>query len=402
MIKFSNKSHRWVKIQKSGSLTIFFKYQKHTYQFAPVSRGRFDNPQDIAIANRVASEIEQSVKLGKFTGLEPWLSAKIESEIGIEQPPNYTLTEIWQQYKIAKADKVSKSSQVSVWLQVDRCLEYVVSKFPLIGKAYWDELKLPNFIRALESNYSTQVFKRTLEDLHAACNFALKRKLISSNPLAGYKDYLPESVKSNRSKECYSLAEVNLILDAFYRTQHDVFPIVKNAHHYTNFVEFLFLTGVRPQLAIALTWSDVKEDKIIFNKGFTNGVLTKGKTGRVTHYPLHSQLRKLMAIYSVHEKTNTLEDALVFPSPTGNYINLKNFTCRIWKPLITQLVQQGKLSKYLPTYHCRHSTATFLAKAGIPSSTIAALLDTSEVMLSKHYLDNQELTNVVIPDLLAR
>jgi integrase len=376
-----SKNHRWLKVKPNGSLLIRFKYQNQLHQLAPVTRGKYDNPQDLAIANRVASEIEQAVKLGTFTGLDPWKPKSVP-----DFHKDLTLTEVWQQYKIAKADKVSKASQKSVWVQVDRCLEYVSQKFPLIGKVYWDEVKLPNLIRALENEYSTQVISRALSDLHAACNLALKRGLIEANPLVGYKDYLPDKVKSTRSKECYSQSEVEIILDAFKDS------------HYANFVEFLFLTGVRPQLAIALTWCDITGDKIIFNKGFTNGEHTEGKTGRVTHYPLYPQLKELITRLDDERQIG----GLVFLSPKGNHINLHNFTNRVWKPVITRLVEQGKLSKYLPTYHCRHSTATFLAKAGLPSSTIAALLDTSETMLNRHYLDNQELTNVEIPDLLAR
>lgn len=83
---------------------------------------------------------------------------------------------------------------------------------------------------------------------------------------------------------------------------------------------------------------------------------------------------------------------LVFSSPKDKHIDLHNFTNRTWKPLVTQLVDSGELKEYLPTYHCRHTAASMLAKAGIPSSTIAALLDTSEQMLNKHYFDNENLS----------
>jgi len=384
-------NHRWVEIKKSGSLLIRFTYQGIDYKFAPVHRGRSDNPQDLAIANRVASEIELAVKLGKFEGLTPWQPKTLVEKIETHKP--LTLTEIWQQYKIAKADKVSKASQLSVWLQVDRCLEYLGKKrLPQSVSAILPVM----IVKLLLQEYSTPVVARALSDLHAACNLAVKRKLISSNPLTGYKDELPDTPKSARSKECYSLDEVNLIIQTFKDSKFN---------HYARFIEFLFLTGVRPQLAIALTWGDVKNDTITFNKGFTKGVVTQGKTTRETVYPMFPQLRNLLkaiqyGYVGLPYSYEMPSDELVFPSPTGKYIDLHNFTQRVWKPLITDLVTQGKLTKYLPTYHCRHSTATLLAKAGIPSSTIAALLDTSETMLNKHYFDNQELTNVVIPDLL--
>lgn len=375
-----NQNHKWLIIKPSGSLLIEFGYQKRRHQLAPVPGGRFDNPQDVAIANRVASEIEQSIKLGKFDGLDPWLP---KPPVEVIKP--LTLTEIWEQYKVAKVDKVSKASQLSVWQQVDRCLDCLVKKQRASMKL--TDINPMIITKLLLDYYSPNVVKRTLQDLHAACNLAVKRKLITSNPLSGYQDELPDTTRKT-SKECFSIDEVTIILEAF------------KGSHYADLVEFLFLTGVRPQLAIALTWGDIKDDKIIFNKGFTNGVVTQGKTGRITHYPLYPQLKNF--IKTLPYKKDCNEFNLSFPSVKGKYIDLHNFTQRIWKPLITDLVTQGKLSKYLPTYHCRHSTATLLAKSGLPSSTIAALLDTSETMLNKHYFDNQELTNVEIPDLLSR
>lgn len=375
-----NQNHRWLIIKPSGSLLIRFDYQKQRYQFAPVHGGRFDNPQDLAIANKVASEIELSVKLGNFTGLDPW---KPKTLIKPEIIQSLTLKDIWQQYKIAKADKVSKASQVSTWLQVDRCLHYLENTTMKLQLEY---IAVHDLIVRLQAEYSYHVIKRTLDDLHAACNLAVRRKLITSNPVSGYKDELGNTAYVS-SKECYSREEVQTILETF-KTHPE-----QHIRHYANFIEFLFLTGVRPQMAIALAWQDIQWslDFVTLTNGYTNGILKCSKTGRVVRYPLYPQLRELLEKTRDCHECIRFED-LVFPSTTGGYINLKNFTRRIWKPVITKLVSEGKLTEYLPTYHCRHTAASMLAGAGVPATTIAALLDTSEQMLNKHYFDNDQLT----------
>lgn len=374
--------HKWVK-NNNGSISIIFSYRGKSYKFSPVKGGDFSSDEDRAIASQVARAIELEIMLGKFTGVDAWLPKQKQQIEKTSDSKAYTIKNAWENYKKAKSNSISLASQKSVWKQSDRCLEYLSSEYPL------DEISPQVIIQLLQRKYSIQVIARVLSDLHAACNLALTHKLIQLNPLSGYKDYLPKLPKSERSKECYSQAEVQLILETFKDS------------YYASFVEFLFLTGVRPQLAIALTWGDIKPDKIVFSKGFTNGELTKGKTGRITNFPLYPQLENLLKKLC-SKQSNYSDRYLVFPSPNGKNINLRNFTKRIWFPLITGLVESGKLSKYLPTYHCRHSTATFLAKAGLPPRTIAALLDTSETMLNKHYLDSQELTNVVIPDLLGK
>lgn len=378
-----DNDHRWVK-NNNGSIAIVFSYRRIPYKFAPVRGGDFNNDQDRAIASHIAQQIELEIKLGKFSSLDPWLPRQAEKLI---RHKVYTVQDAWQDYKVAKADKVSLASQKSLWEQVDRCLEYLSIEHLSVPLDI-QKISLAVFVRLLKKKYATHTINRTLSDLHAACNLALKRKLITSNPLTGYQDYLPPATKSKRSKQSYSQRDVEIILKAF------------EGSHYRYFVEFLFLTGVRPQLAIALTWQDIKEDKIILNKGFTNGEHTSGKTGRETHFPVYPQLAELL-LRTFRANHNNIF-SLVFPSHKKEYINLRSFTKAVWKPTISKLVDAGKLSQYLPTYHCRHSTATFLAKAGIPTSTIAALLDTSEKMLGKHYLDNQELTNVEIPNLLGR
>jgi len=375
--------HKWVK-NNNGSIALVFSYQGTSYKFAPVRRGEFSNDQDRAIASQIARQIELDIKIGKFAGIEPWQLKEI-NKTGKEKM--ITIQEVWKDYKVAKADRVSVASQRSLWEQVDRCLEFLKIKH-LSAPLEIAKISSKVFVKLLLEEYSTHTVKRTLEDLHAACNLALKRKLIPSNPLAGYQDYLPPVTKSKRSKECYSQDEVQVILEAF------------KDNHYYYFVRFLFLTGARPQVAIALTWRDIKRDEIIFSKGFTNGQHTPGKTGRETHFPVYPQLAEVIKEVFLANQNNIYN--LVFPSSKKEYINLRSFTKNTWRPIITKLVESGKLSKYLPTYHCRHSAATFLAKAGIPTSTIAALLDTSELMLSKHYLSSQELTKVTIPNLLGK
>jgi hypothetical protein len=96
MAKSPAKNHKWVKIEKSGSITISFKYQGKSYKFAPVPRGRVENYRDVAMANKIASEIEMTVKLGKFEGLDQWRPKTFAERIEEHRP--LTLTEVWQHF----------------------------------------------------------------------------------------------------------------------------------------------------------------------------------------------------------------------------------------------------------------------------------------------------------------
>jgi hypothetical protein len=76
---------------------------------------------------------------------------------------------------------------------------------------------------------------------------------------------------------------------------------------------------------------------------------------------------------------------LVFPSPRHWYIDVNNFTNRIFKPVVESLVEMGEITEYLPTYHSRHTTQNRWLESGMSEEAIAALLDTSPEMIRKHY-----------------
>jgi integrase len=198
--------------------------------------------------------------------------------------------------------------------------------------------------------------------------------------------------------------------------------------YYAQFVKFLFLTGVRPQLAIALEWEQIiwEQDrpiKIYFDRAYTCGILKPSKgdrngknTPRV--FPVNSELADLiMAIpqretihreprISRHLKTVNRPHYpnLVFPSPRRWYITIDSFTNRIFKPVVKALVDAGEISEYLPTYHARHTTQNRWLDSGMSEETITALLDTSPKMIRKHYRDDRRYyenlaQNVTLPEL---
>lgn len=392
LTKKNTHVHRWV-INNHGTVAIDFQYQKIRYRFNPVPFSRYSNSQDLAIASKIAGEIELAIKLGGFTGLEPWKQVNVP-----ENQPKLSekdLRAIWMNYTAAKSNTVAATSQNSAWVQVESALS------KLEQDCYqMERLSADGLISALSPYYATSTCWKILTNLHSAYQLAIRQKLITVNPLAGWRQELNQSKPTYRFKNCYSIDEAKTIIQAFRSNQFCPKSSRYSHSHYADFVEFLFLTGVRPQMAIALTWGDIKtrEDGsrvIVFSNGYTCGVLKESKTGRVVNYPTYNHLNDFLS------QLPRNHDALVFPSQDGNHINLQNFTRRYWKTVVQGLVNGGELDRYLPTYHCRHSTATFLAQAGVSSQTIAALLDTSESMLNQHYFDNKQLTNVVLPDLLT-
>ena len=198
--------------------------------------------------------------------------------------------------------------------------------------------------------------------------------------------------------------------------------------YYAEFLKFMFLTGVRPQLAIALEWEQIfwEQDlpiKIYFDRAYTYRILKPSKGDRNGKnisriLPVNSELAELiMAIpkrETIHREPRISRHLksvsrphypnLVFPSPRRWYIDIGNFTNRTFKPVVESLVTMGEVSEYLPTYHSRHTTQNRWLESGMSEETIAALLDTSPEMIRKHYRNDQRYRenlaqNITLPEL---
>jgi integrase len=144
-------------------------------------------------------------------------------------------------------------------------------------------------------------------------------------------------------------------------------------------VEFLALTGFRPEEAIALTWSDIKNGRIIVSRAYSQGILKETKTYEARTFPINAQLDKLLQGLP---KTQNL----VFPAPEGGYINQHNFGERYWKPIVKKLVAAGKVGEYLPTYNLRHSWITRMLRSDLDIATVAKLAGNKPDTIMKHYL----------------
>jgi integrase len=144
-------------------------------------------------------------------------------------------------------------------------------------------------------------------------------------------------------------------------------------------VEFLALTGFRPEEAIALVWGDIKNNRIIVSRAYSQGILKTTKTYETRVFPINSQLGKLL-------KSLPKTGNLVFPSSEGSYINQHNFGERYWKPIVKKLVAAREVAEYLPTYNLRHSWITRMLRSDLDIATVAKLAGNKPDTIMKHYL----------------
>lgn len=333
--------------------------------------GKADTDAARIAAEARAQEINSDILFGRFDeSLARYSQTHADRVAAAKQ--GLDLREVWEKYKIHQKRRAAKTTQKDNWRTVDRCLDKLTPEQTLLDCS---ELVLPKLLQT----YSAGTIRRSLAEINAACNWAVETKLIKNNPYVKLAKQLPKQQQGDRAREIFTAAEIKKILAAMRAK--------KAATFYANYVEFLALTGFRPEEAIALTWDDLTAGEngklsIRVNKAHSKGELKGTKTNERRDFPCNQQLTKFLANLP---KTPNLHN-LIFPSPKGTYIDQHNFAGRYWLPVVRGLAADKKIKQYLPCYNLRHSFITRLVREGLDVATIANLVGNSPKMIFEHYL----------------
>ncbi len=369
-----------VQVDKHGnSYRLRFTYPESTRHQFTVSKA---TNEGWSTAIRAAQLINRDIDLGDFDETYARYSPKHAKKLAIakqEAIKEYNLKELWEIYKKDKKKASAKTTQKDEWTRIDNLLDSVETEL----------LELSNyekFIEACKNQFALGTLNPRLRILYAAINRAVKLEMIKEN--AYLKVYSPYAKKGKKQvPECFEPDEVKAIIAAFYNNEYVSRSSRYKHSYYAQMVEFLALTGCRPEECHALTWDDIKykKDKVFisFNKAYSSGILLPHtKTHTIRLFPCNEQLKNLIAnIPKINNQNN-----LVFCSVTGEYINQGNWNRRYYTKVVKGLVKDGKVHKYLKPYCLRHSFITRLVRKGVDIATVAALSGNSVEVIMSNYL----------------
>lgn len=350
-----------IELYKS-SYRLRFTYPKgnrNTITVAPGTKAGFIKAQQIA------QQIEFDILSNTFDSTHAKYASKPNEQSLL------TIISLWCQYKELNKDITSVTTQLEPWQQTDRCLDKLPKQLTELDRAN-------EAIAFLLSIYSAGTLKRVLANLKAACNLALSQRQISYNPYAYVK--LPK--QQAPLIECYSSADLSAILAEFSTTPS-----------HARYVQFLAYTFCRPEEAIALTAKDICTTRkvIMFDKAYSRGILKATKNNKVRAFPINSQLMPLA------EELSKLDAEYLFANKLGKRLDHRDWAKNVWKPTVSQLVEQGKVQKYLKPYCLRHSGITRCIRAGLDIATVARLAGTSTEMIMRNYLASLPIANLELP-----
>jgi integrase len=243
------------------------------------------------------------------------------------------LGDLWNKYTDFKSNQIEKTTLVRDYGKIAKR----IAKLPTqdINEA----VAIRDYLLKV---YAAETAKRTLKQLNACCNWAVRSKLIASNPFDGMASEIKSKKTSKTSRKPFTQDERDAIIQALAENTYCSKYSPINHSYYAPYVKFLFLTGCRPEEAIALQWKHIEKNYINFCEAVATDLRVRKstKTHESRHFPINLQLRSLLEEIKPENPSN---DDLVFPSKTGIEIDAHNFLNRIWKPVVEALVKENKV-----------------------------------------------------------
>ncbi len=392
----ASKGSVQIKISNGRLQLVFSHGGKRHY----LSLGLPDNKVNRKAAEAKAKLIESDIT---YDRLDPTLAKyKPQSALSIVTPiftptptPERSLSELWEQYTEFKKPQVSPSTFK---------LDYRKYRNHIANLPTQSLDNAPQIRDHLVAKLSPNAAKRTLTNISACCNWAVDSGLIKANPFAGMaeKVKLPKSESEESDINPFSREERDVIIEAFENSKYYAY--------YAPYVKFCFFTGCRPSEAIALQWKHIDDRFITFEQAVVAGgkglVLKDGlKTQRKRKFPINDRVRQILE--SVRPKTPN-PDEFVFKSKEGGFIDTGDFLNHAWKGyknrhgrmiegIVTQLVREGKVSKYRKPYQTRHTFITLCLEADIDAKDVAKWVGNSPEIIYRHYAGNKR--DLQVPEL---
>ena len=194
--------------------------------------------------------------------------------------------------------------------------------------------------------------------------------LIPRNPLASFK--MPKAPQKDEDIIVIPRNEVGLVLAALK---------AKQAYKHVNwalYTEFMLQTAMRTGEVRALTWDDVKDNRVLVHKNYTltHGLKNSTKTNKKRWVPLNQRCLDILSSLPQTDEYLFPWDRLAFQS----YFRKK----------LSPLKQVELISHLYRPYDCRHTAISRWIEAGIPVPQVAAWAGNTSEVIFKHYCNTTQ------------
>jgi integrase len=353
--------------------SIIIRFTKFGYKYSLTQLGSFTNPSAISIANRICLAIANDIDIGRFT-------PKNNDELFTAYHP------------MAKLSRHHESS-----LNAVDCLALVEAKLASQELRDRNLYQTANFLRkynkSIKSVDDALKFWQWLQLTSKGNAKTINRHLESLKPLCSvFRDIPKLKTKQGESEKPFTKDEIKKISNIFSTKYMD----------YVHFIQFLFSTGCRTSEAIALTWDCIDYEAKTITIRESIGIAKDGskvrkatKTGVVRTVPMSYKVELLLRTRAIWATGKDSDNPIVFHTPRGLLIDIRNFRERIWVQALTDAdVPYRSLYNTRHTFcsHFLNETPDFVKLASITHGTKSGV-----ATLQKHYASIVE--KVSMPDM---
>lgn len=242
---------------------------------------------------------------------------------------------------------------------------------------------IAKFIRDLDAQgKSTSTIENHLKPLSGAFRYALRRGLVSVNPVALLtSDDRPTKREKTKAYE-WTTEEIVRVFRAADKLAEE-----PNAHaEYTSFLRTAVFTGLRLGELLGLQWQDVDLEQrvLVVQRQFSKtGEYTQPKTAKsIRRVPLTPEMVALLR----SEKEAAFARGLakpedpVFPARTGGP-KLHRTIQRAWD----RIRDEARLPETLTFHDLRHCFASLSARAGVDSRTLSEVMGHTHATVTARY-----------------
>lgn len=291
------------------------------------------------------------------------------------------LVELWDAYATYRKAQIAPSTYLRDYRKVTRRLEKMRKQAPYLAGA----IEIRDW---LLQQYSAETSRRTIQQFSACARWAVDSELLTLNPFDGLQRHLRPKRPSEKAWASFTAEERDRIIQEFDLLQ----PF------YSPWVKFLFWTAARPEEACALRWEHIAGDctEILFQEALPIDMqqVQATKNYKSTRFPCNARLQRLLKEIEARAGRSRLDH--VFQGRKGGRFDYHNFQTRYWRPLILDLVENGKIAFYLSQYHCRHTFITLALENGLSVQDISYLARVSPKIIYDHYAGRSR--RILIPE----
>ncbi|MEH2422850.1 MAG: tyrosine-type recombinase/integrase [Nostoc sp.] len=386
-----------------------------------IALGMDANEANMARAQRLAERMTLDLQDGCFDetlakyGIIADLKLKgsvVTSDDQLPPKPELSLMEVWDMYCEYRKHDLKETTYELTYRQ------YYVSylKSAINATKSEDAIKIRNWLIEHRSLYHT---KNLISQLSDAYELAKKNKKITYNPYEGLASEIKVKGAQGKTQNEVDTENDDDVLDKTKAYTWNEAQIIlgytqERSPHWYDFLKFKFLTGCRTGEAIAFMWCDVlwNKEQILIRRTYSSRLKkfypTKTAKGdqeliRIFPMPKDGELWNLLKSSSQGESNE-----VVFKSKSKRIISDVTLV-RAWKGreeqnkgIIPPLIEQGKLTKYLPPYNTRHTFITHqIFDLGRDEKIVSAWCGHGELVSQKHYQDIADRATQINPELPA-